>query len=391
MVKEKRKIKEKLKDFYMCMCRLFCGVKNRAVFASFSQRTYSDNPKALSEKLHELDPKIEIVWLFQNPNEKKHIVPDYVKCVNGRHLLEVFKLLATSKCVVNNCTFQKIKKGRKQFFVQLWHGDRAFKKILHDVAAAPKTFCLAEEEEGFCDLAVAGSDYGVMQYRSAFRYKGEILKVGIPRNDMLLNHDQQTVERIRKSLNIAENKRIVLYAPTLRAKNASEKTLQATQDINFEKTLAKLKELTGEEWMFLIRSHPSVLGIDGLEENENVVEVSKYEDMADLLLISDVLITDYSSSAGDFVLLRRPIVLFQSDYDEYVGKDRELYFDITESPYFVAKSQEELEEVLANLTPEEAAKNCDEILAFYGTNETGHSSEFVAKRIIAEMYGGKKR
>ena len=104
----------------------------------------------------------------------------------------------------------------------------------------------------------------------------------------------------------------------------------------------------------------------------------------------DRSVLDYSSSAGDFALLHRPLVLFQSDYNEYVGKDRELYFDMADSPYYVAKNQEELEAILSKLTPEEASKNCEEILAFYGTNETGHSSEIVAKRIIAEMYGKEK-
>ncbi len=383
----KRKIKDCLINSYVSACRIFFGMKNRAVFVSFSGTSYSDNSKPLSEKLHELSPETEIVWLFKNPEEKKTVVPEYVKCVAIDDKYEVMKLMATSKCIVNNCALMGFKKSKKQFLIQLWHGDRSFKKILYDSSFVGDDFFLAESVDGFCDLAVSGSDYGDMQYRSAFKYNGEILTVGTPRDDVLLNYTEGMVKNIKKSLNISEDKKIALYAPTLRRKNASDKTPQPKQDIDLEKTLNKLGELTGDEWVFLVRSHPSVAGIGGVVENENLMEVSSYEDMADLLLVSDILITDFSSSAGDYALLHRPIVLFQSDYDEYVEKDRGFYFDMKDSPYYIAKNQEELEQILTDMTPEAVTKNCDDILKFYGTTETGISSEVIAKRMIDHMYG----
>ncbi len=381
----KRKIKNCLVDSYVLVCRLFGGVKNRAVFVSFSGNSYSDNCKPLSEKLHELSPKTEIVWFFKNPEEKKSLVPEYVKCVDVNNKYEVMRYMATSKCIINNCTLSGIKKSKNQFFIQLWHGDRAFKKVLYDSSFITEDFHLLEAKDGYCDLAVAGSDYGEMQYRSAFRYNGEVLKVGIPRNDMLLNYTENTVKSIKKTLNIDENKKIALYAPTLRRENVNNGTLQPKQDIDLERTISKLGEITGEDWIFLLRAHPSTSGMSGFSENENIIDVSRYEDMADLLLVSDLLITDYSSSAGDYALLHRPIVLFQSDYDEYVKKDRGFYFNMEDSPYRIAKNQEELEQILMDMTPDEAVKNCDDILNFYGTNETGKSSEVIANRIIDWM------
>lgn len=384
-MKIKQKIREILIDLYVSVCRAFCGMKNRAVFVSFAGTSYSDNPKPLSEKLHEISPDTEIVWLFKNPAEKRDVVPEYVKCVAINDKFEVMKLMATSRCIVNNCALTGFKKSKKQFLVQLWHGDRSFKKILYDSSFIDDEFFLMESVNGFCNLAVSGSDYGDMQYRSAFKYNGEILTVGTPRDDVLLNYTEDMVDSIKKSLGIAADKKIVLYAPTLRRKNASDRTLQTKQEIDFERTLKKLEELSSDNWVLLVRAHPSVSGIGGFEENENIKEVSWYEDMADLLLVSDLLITDYSSSAGDYALLKRPIVLFQSDYNEYVEKDRGFYFEMETSPYFIVKNQEELEYVLSNMTPEVVEKNCEEILKFYGTNETGKSSEAVAKRIVEWM------
>lgn len=385
----KRKIRNILVDTYVSVCRLFVGVKNRAIFISFSGTSYSDNPKPLSEKLHELAPEIEIVWLFKKPEEKKAVVPEYVKCVSISDKYEVMKLMATSKCIVNNCALAGLKKSKKQFFIQLWHGDRAFKKVLYDSAFADESFFLQESREGFCDLAISGSDYGDMQYRSAFKYTGKILTVGTPRDDVLLNYDETMVRRIKETLNIPEHKKIALYAPTLRRKNAGDKTLQPKQDIDLKRTLSKLNEITGDDWVFLVRAHPSVPGIGGVEKSNEILEVSAYEDMADLLLIADILITDFSSSAGDYALLHRPIVLFQSDYEEYLKKDRGLYFNMEDSPYFVAKNQEELEHLLSNMTSEIVQKNCDDILQFYGTKETGKASEVISKIIIQHICGGK--
>ena len=391
MASMKQKIKLFLVDCYADFCRMVFGMKNRVLFVSFSGKSYSDNPRALSEKLHELAPEIEIAWLFQKPKEKSAVVPNYVKCVDIEDKWVSMAMMATSKCVVNNCVLSQIKKGKKQFFIQLWHGDRAFKKILYDSEFVPEDQVYPETVDGYCDLAVSGSDYGDMQYRSAFRYNGEILKVGIPRNDVLIEANEDKANAIKKALNIPADKKIVLYAPTLRRENATNRTIQEKQDIDLEKTRSLLNSLGDEEWVFLVRAHPAVCGIGGFSENENIVNVSAYEDMADLLLISDMLITDYSSSAGDFALLHRPIVLFQSDYDAYVERDRGFYFKMEDSPYYIAKNQEELEAVLKSMTPETAAKNCDDILSFYNTNETGKSSEAVSQRVIQWIYGEKRK
>ena len=82
MASMKQKIKLFLVDCYADFCRMVFGMKNRVLFVSFSGKSYSDNPRALSEKLHELAPEIEIAWLFQKPKEKSAVVPNYVKCVD---------------------------------------------------------------------------------------------------------------------------------------------------------------------------------------------------------------------------------------------------------------------------------------------------------------------
>ena len=107
--------------------------------------------------------------------------------------------------------------------------------------------------------------------------------------------------------------------------------------------------------------------------------------MSELLLISDILITDYSTCAGDFALLNRPVILYQSDREEYIEKDRTFYFDIDKSPFIVAMNQSELISFIKNINTFDAKKNCEEILRFYGSCETGKASEAVVNYIISKI------
>ena len=83
--------------------------------------------------------------------------------------------------------------------------------------------------------------------------------------------------------------------------------------------------------------------------------------------------------------MKRPVVLYQADRQEYLEKDRTFYFDIDDSPYLVAQSQQELESIILELTSEKAAENCTEILKFYGDCETGHAAQSVARIIMEWM------
>lgn len=374
-------LKKCLIDAYCVLSRMINGVDSKKVlFISYNGAGYSDNPKAISEELYAICPDADIVWAMKNPENKKDVLPEYVRVVDMGNSFQMNKELATSAVVVNNGCFADIPKSRKQFFIQTWHGDRAFKKILYDSPFAGTTTVVAEAKDGYCDLALAGSKYGEMQYRSAFHYKGEISMIGTPRNDKLVKADKEEISEIRKQLNISESTKILLYAPTLRRN--TDNGFQQTQDIDIEKTLKTLEIKYNCDWCCLVRAHPAVKCIAGLNYDEKrIIDVTKYEDMADLLLVSDMLITDYSSCAGDFALLNRPIVLYQADRAEYLEKDRSFYFEMANSPYYIAESQLDVETIINGFNDDAIIKNCGDILDFYTTSESGEASQIIAQRI----------
>lgn len=365
-----------------CLTRGFALFRKpkSVLFSSFNGKSYSDNPRAISEALHKLDPDAEIVWAFLKPAQKKSIVPEYVRMVNRSDGFAYYRELAAAKVVVSNYSFIE-PKGKGQRFLQTWHGDRAFKKILYDANANRKQE-LSESIDGFCDLALAGSEYGVSQYRTGFRYKGEVLTVGTPRDDILIHPEAQRIETIRQKLGIQAETKILLYAPTLRWVHIHGQGDQEIQDLDIKRTIQVLEEKDGSQWVCLMRAHPVMSGLFGFETNEKILDVSGFEDMADLLLVADVLITDYSSCAGDFALTHRPIILYQSDRREYREKDRDFYFEMEDSPYMIAENQQELEDWISRLDEETVRKNCDEILRFYKTTESGKAADAAAGRIV---------
>ena len=354
----------------------------KVVFSSFRSTTYSDNPKAISEKLHELYPRAEIVWLFKDPEAKRAIVPDYVRLVCSAFDTAAEEL-ATAHIWVDN--FAKAPylylNRKKQVYLNTWHGDRAFKKIGYDVV--DKQDYRLEED---CHAMIAGSDFGERMMRSAFAFKGDIIKSGSPRNDRLVNFDPAEADRIRARLGIDRDTHLLLYAPTFRDAIAKEKAQSATMDL--KRTVEALERHTGGKWMCLFRAHYlQLMGLDLNEVQDRLIDMTHYEDMTDLLMIADALLTDYSSCAMDYCLLGRPIYLFQSDIEDYRTNNREMYFDMKDTPFFTAASQEELEALIDRVDADMARENCKQICDYFGFCETGHATEDVCRYLIAKLEG----
>ena len=176
-------------------------------------------------------------------------------------------------------------------------------------------------------------------------YEGEVITVGMPRNDKLTNIQayQEEAAEIRRCLGIEEGTNILLYAPTYREAGDELKC-----QIDISQTVASL-EVSGNKWTCLVRSHSLTKQLKVTQEKAVCRDVSDYPDMADLLLITDLLVTDYSSCAGDFLLTNKPVVLAHFDKESYESKDRMLWVDAEKTGYFVATNQQELNDILKKI------------------------------------------
>lgn len=361
-----KKILKKFINFLLKIIMfLFSKIRRKKyiVFTSFNGKQYSDNPKAISETLHNIDKKIPIVWLFK---EKKNNIPSYI-IQKKYNTLSIMWNLAGAKCWVSNCfdfayISDRIYKCKNQYYLDTWHGDRGFKKIGYDM----KNFLSngSSVENGFIDTITSGSKFFSRVLISAYRYKGEIIESGCPRNDILISNKKKENSNMIK-VRCNPSKKNLLFAPTF-----GSETIKIFND-NFYKINQKLSN----NFNLLFRSH----NLDN--SKTKLIDVSDVEDMADLLSETDILITDYSSCAGDFLLTGKPVIVCQFDKENY-NDSRGLYFDIEESGYTYAKSIDDLIDIIKSINYEQHKIIDKKILDFYGSHETGNSAYIVAKKII---------
>ena len=355
----------------------FYPIKKKVVFNSFFGKQYSCNPRAISDEMHKLYPDYEIVWLLNDANVPYGLLPDYVRVVvKGSRIYSWGKEIVSAAAYVYNIQQSPgIYKKKKQFFVQTWHGDRGFKKILRDIDSSYTDIVY---DNKVTDVCIGGSDFGEQNYRSAFGFEGNVLSLGSPRNDCLIINDVKYVEEIKRRLNLAKDVKILLYAPTFRDNN------KQNQSVNIDlKAVCSSLEKDGEKWVCLIRSHIASDGLSYEYDNEKYINVSDYPDMADLLCITDMLITDYSSCACDFSLTGKPIILTFFDINEYITNCREFKVEPEETGFKIAHNQDELNYIIENTNSDEYKKCCDRVNSFFGVKETGKASRTVCELIDA--------
>ena len=367
------------RHIYMYAVGTLRGIEpDKVVFSSFESSAYNDSPRYISEKLHEMAPDVKQVWLLRDGAYDRVQLPDYVIRAHavGR---DGIAHLATARVWVDNVrkTQTHLLRPSKQAYFNTWHGDRGFKRVGKD-----------NDKEKFdrrlerrCAAMIAGSRFGAGTYRTAFEFEGEILMDGIPRNDLLVRDDPAFAAALRKKLGFAPEEKLLIYAPTYRDHQAGAMRAQ----IDLPRTLDILEDATGEGWKCLLRTHYRSSGIDVGARDARIVDMCAYPEMTELLCVCDMLITDYSSCAGDFILRDKPAILYQSDIDQYRDGSRALYVDMDTAPFFIAHDMDELERVIRALTPESILENCRQWRKFFGVTETGRACEASARFILRAM------
>ena len=336
---------------YDLAVKAICAVtpikKNRIVFSSYYGRGYSDSPKAICEVLRQSGEDLELLWLCKDEAAAKTL-PEGVRAVPTRGLKKI-RALASAKVWVDNCRKYENLKRKGQFYFQTWHGF-ALKKIEQDAEAGlePRYLRACKTDSAQCDAFFTGSGFMEKLYRSSFWYQGPVLRTGTPRNDVFYQDHTALHAKVCKTLGLPEDRKLALYAPTFRADHSVD-----AYRIDPELVRRKAAESFKGEWTVLIRLHSNVAeqskGLFAYDGN-TLVDATAYPDMQELLCAADLLITDYSSSMFDYALTGKPIVRFATDVEAY-QKDRDFYFPLEELPFPLARSNQELGEILTELQP----------------------------------------
>ncbi len=353
--------------------------KNKIFLFSYYGSQYGCNPKYISEYILQNNPKdqFDIVWAFNDLSQKEHI--RNVRKVKTMSL-KYFYELCTSKVVVTNFrTTDLFIKRKNQYYIQTWHSSLRLKQIEKDAESSlPEHYVqMAKGDSQKCDLLLSGCEYSTVIFKRAFWYDGEIFEHGTPRNDLLIKSDPILKEKILDELNIPGDYRVILYAPTFRKDSDL-----AVYDLDYNGILKALKKKFGRKWICLIKLHPHLISKSNeLVYGDNVLDVTNYNDIQELLSISDVLISDYSSLMFDFSITQRPCFLYVPDLKEYVKQDRNLYFDLMELPFKAAMNNDDLIDKINLFESEKYDYELNEFFKTIGSFENGKASELLVKRI----------
>lgn len=350
------------KRFLYFVARVIEKVDDKTVvFESFQARYVACSPKALYMEMLENSEyaDFELIWSLRNTNRADLAGNGRTKVVKFESFAYYRALARAKYWVFNSNTRAFLKPGKNQVFVQTWHGT-PLKKIGCDVARSGNAMTKLSDIEKIYNTEadkisymVSPSDYCTEKFVSAFNLgsvnKADcVLTLGYPRNDFLFKATEDDCREIKEKQRIPADKKVVLYAPTFRDNKYTAKDgfkLESYMDFD------KAKESLGEEYVILFRAHYFISGRMDLEKYKGFVfDVSDVEDINELYVISDMLITDYSSVFFDYANLKRPIIFYMCDYEEYKNELRDFYFDVSELPGPVVREQEEVFEQIKKMS-----------------------------------------
>lgn len=330
-------------SFILKLLKLFVKTDNKLIlFNSFAGRKYDDSPKEIYEEIIKDDrfKEYKIVWAFHNPEKHK---------INGAKViktdtLEYFITALKSRVWITNSSVERGLdfKNKNTFYLNTWHGT-PLKKMGSDIQTDNKSF--KSKSKNKVDTMNAQSDYEANIFSRVFNIpRNHFLEVGLPRNDKLINYSCKTRSDIRARLDIPSNKKVILYAPTFRE---YEKDKNNGCVLKPPMNLKKWENKLSDEYILLFRAHYEVSKVMEINNNYFVRDMTNYNSLNDLMIASDILVSDYSSIFFDYSLMNKPMLYFTYDYEKY-SSHRGMYFDIREH-LNGGKNEDEIINILKNI------------------------------------------
>ena len=372
----KRFIRHPKSSLWGLICYIFKVNKRKIVFCNFAGNGYSDNPKYIAEEIIKEKLDSQIVWLV-----RKHYddIPECIKQVKLPTLSSAYELSTAKVIVINTKNALPFFKKRSQYLIQTWHstyGPKYVEKDAMDTLTAKYIKDSIENSED-TDLFISPCKLQTEEFRHAFWCNCEILPSGIPRNDIYFNYDSSTINEIKKRINLPCDAKILIYAPTFR----DDKSIDIYSMLNFAKIQLTLEKRFGGNWFILVRLHPGIrYEVNfGFQFNDRIINVSDYDDIQELLLISNILITDYSSIMFDFYLLKKPVFLFTPDINSsHIRGIRPSFYDF---PFDHCITEDDLLSSIESFKESDYFFRINKFDKQFQSYDDGNASERVVRRI----------
>lgn len=391
LLESKKKTYDEIKNSTKTDCRVI-------LFSTFDGRSYGDSPKAIYEYMLS-DERFEdytFIWAFRNPKAFTFVLDNpntYIVTVNSRDY-EI--ACATAKYWVYNYRMSDhIYPKDDQVYIQLWHGT-PLKRLGYDISVSDNAMNSKSEirEKYRVDAQkfkyiLAPSHFAAEKFITAWNLKEvgkeeTVLELGYPRNDFLLNYTEADRERIISQLKLPKDKKYILYAPTWRD-NQHQAGIGYTYktEVDFD----KLKNELSDEYIILFRAHYLVANSFDFDKYKGFVyDVSRVNDINHLYVISDLLVTDYSSVFFDYANLKRPEIFYMYDKDAYGSEIRGFYIDLDELPGPIVETEDALVRAIKNApTDQSYDKKYEAFNAKFNYLDDGNAAKRVTEAIMEEI------
>ena len=350
------------------------------LFISYGGQKYDDSPKVIYEYLlkHPVSSKHKYVWAFVDPDK----FPQVEQKVKVDTLSYYITAMHAGYWITNSSASRGLdfrKKKTKNYLFQ--HGMAGIKKIGIDIQQAEKAFKIGFNEQ-FDAIFVEGKKEIPLLAHAWQKDPSVFYTTGLPRNDDLADVTEDEIKSIKGRFGISQSKKVILYAPTFREFSRAEDG-RNTLGIPFD--FSKWEAVLGQEYVLLVTAHYEVSRLlDQLPQNDFVINAFKYPVLNDLIKISDILISDYSSIVFDYSIMERPIFCYGYDYDSY-AKERGIYTDLNELfSHGVLRTEDEVLRAIKQIDyPAECRYTKehikDEYIASYGN---------AAEKAVKVIFGG---
>ncbi len=365
--------------------RLFTNlpIKNNKIVFRNHIGSYGCNVKYITEEILRQNLPYDLVWVVNEHFLKfQKDYPKNVRLVMDR-TSDVYKEYASAKIWIDSerrVPYVKagLFKKEGQVYIQTFHGSLGIKKVgLDRKDIFGWNFTVPKIDAKQIDYLISNSSATTGYLKTMTWDNGKILEVGLPRNDVFFKDGSAIKQKVYKSFNIPEGKKIILYAPTLR-----EDRDLSCYTLDFKRLAEAASKRFGNNYVVMLRLHPLIIDLKDSYTNDftDVIDATDYSDMQELLVSADILVTDYSSCIYDYMLSYKPGFIFATDSEKY-DNGRGLYFPLSSTPFPVARNNDELVLKIENFDAEKYRIAVGEFLKGKGCIDDGHASERVVELI----------
>lgn len=349
----KRLFKAGLQSIWFYIFRLFPINKKKIVFTTIEGTTgFTCNPKYIALELirrnEELprDKQYELIWLV---NDMQKCFPKGIKKVKNSLVNRAYHL-TTAKIWIDNSRKQlECRKRKGQTYIQTWHAKLGFKPTCLDRGASFSriAYLVSKHDSDMVDYWLSNSEWYDKTLKTGSLYEGKTLRTGSPRCDILVNRTEGIRDKVRERFGVCKEAKILMYAPTFRGGSQSTNRTVETGDHfpDYHRLKKVLERRFGGEWYIMLRLHPQLVArnLDKNVETSALLDVSRVDDMYELLAGCDAFMTDYSSAAFDAAIMNIPVFLYCDDYSDYEKERGSLLWNLRDLPFPLSTNDEELE------------------------------------------------